>query len=290
MFARMTNTGSDIKIQEGPGKGQIAFEAILPLLATLADDELMAPNVDMSAAAIGAIGVAERAREPTLLVRFQGLPPGEFDPAQIDLLATLGWAALHVVTRTGQARGQSRSKLPPDLVESAIVLETRMQICCEYHLADHPVAGPELTRLRPGQGYRDLAADLLGYAEIYRTFKDVLERDVKHYRDTDEADAVSTAERMYTLLGEAATAEPQLTGLEARQVWTLLVRTYDDVAATGRWLLRNEPSRADRLFPSLFRLGRPARRSRPGEPEPAAGEAPAPGSDAEPGAGSPAEA
>jgi hypothetical protein len=262
----MANNQPDIRVLEGPTRGQAAYEGIQALLTALADDELMAPNVDMSAAAIGAIGVAERAREASLLARLQSLPPGEFDAAKIDLLGILGWAALHVVTRTSQTRGQGRTKLPPSLVEPAVELETRMQTCCEYHLGDHPEAGVEVARLRSGQGYRDLAADLLGYAELYRTYRDVLSMDLKYYRDTDEPEAVRMGEQIYTLLGEAATAETPISSIEARRVWTLLVRTYEDVATTGQWLLRNEPRRAERLFPSLFRVSRTSRRRRSGEP------------------------
>jgi hypothetical protein len=271
MFSPMSKTEPDdihaLGPLDGPSRGQAAYDSIQPLLATLADGDLLTINIDLTAAAIGAIGVVERAREPELLARFLSLPASEFDPSQIELLSTLGWAVLHVATRIGEARGNGRAKLPPRLVESAITLETRMQICCEYHLGDHPEASGQLARLRPGISYRDLAADLLGYAELYRTYQDLLSGDLKHYRATDEAEAVQTAEQIYTLLGEAATAEPQISSIDARRIWTLLVPTYENVAATGRWLLRRESTRAERLFPSLFRVSRSGRRSRSGEPE-----------------------
>lgn len=276
-----TRTGDqpDIRILEGPTRGQAAFDIILPLIATLADDELQPLNVDMTAAAIGAIGVADRAREPTLLARFQGLPPGEFDAAQVDRLSELGWAALHTVTLSSQAGGRGRTKLPPALVERAVTIEARMQTCCEYHLGDHAVAGVEVERLRPGNSYRDVAADLLGYAALYRTYEDILSRDPKHYLASDPDDAVSTAEQMYTLLGASATIQAEVSVDEAQRVWTLLYRTYEDVAATGRWLLRAEPRRAERLFPSLFSLSRTGRRRRQDEPAdaPAATPEPTPG-------------
>jgi hypothetical protein len=263
----MANNQPDIRIFEGPTRGQAAFLAIQPFLATLADDELQPLNVDMTAAAIGAIGVADRAREPSLLARFQGLPPGEFDATQVDRLSELGWAALHTVTLSSQLGGRGRAKLPADLVERAITLEARMQTCCEYHLGDHPVAGVELARLRPGVGYTDVAADLLGYAGLYYTYQDILSGDTKHYLATDPDDAVSTAEQMYTLLGESATIQAEVSTVDAQRVWTLLLRTYEDVAGTGRWLLRGEARRAERLFPSLFRLSRTGRRTRPEEPD-----------------------
>jgi hypothetical protein len=262
----MSTNRPDIRIFEGPTRGQAAFQAIQPSLATLADDELQPLNVDMTAAAIGAIGVADRAREPSLLARFQGLPPGEFDATQIDRLSELGWAALHTVTLSSQVNGRGRTKLPADLVERAVTLETRMQTCCEYHLGDHPEAGAEVARLRPGNGYRDVAGDLLGYAVLYHTYQDMLSRDTKNYLATDPDDAVSTAEQMYTLLGESATIQAEVSSVDAQRVWTLLRRTYEDVAGTGRWLLRGESRRAERLFPSLFRLSRTGRRSRQDEP------------------------
>jgi hypothetical protein len=265
IFSRMdTTTDTNDEVLEGPTRGQAAFNAIQPMLATLGEKELMVINVDLSAAAIGAIGVAERAREPMLLTRLRRLPLDEFDFAQVELLVTLGWATLHLATRYNQPRGR---KLPSKLVEQGIAVKTRMQICCEYHLGDIPEARTVLDRLRPGNGYRDLAGDLLGYAELYRTYRDVLSRDLKYYQATDEADAVQTAEQIFTHLGESATAEPEVTSLDARRLWTLLVSTYEDVAATGRWLLRREPARAERLFPSLFSLSRTTRRSRSGEPE-----------------------
>lgn len=262
----MTNNQSEIHNLEESTRGQAAFQAIQSQLAKLSDDELVPVNVDMTAAAIGAIGVADRAREPALLARFQSLPPGEFEVAIIDHLAEFGWAALHAIALSSQMSGRSR-KLPGGLVERAITLETRMQTCCEYHLWDHPVASVELDRLRPGVSYSDVAGDLLGYAGLYRTYRDILSRDTKHYLATDADEAVSTAEQMYTLLGESATIQAEVSTVDVQRVWTLLLRTYEDVAATGRWLLRGEPRRAERLFPSLFRLSRTGRRTRPEEPE-----------------------
>jgi hypothetical protein len=262
----MANNQPDIRMFEGPTRGQAAFEAVRAQLATLADDELQPLNVDMTAAAIGAIGVADRAREPSLLARFQGLPPGEFDATQIDRLSELGWAALHTVTLTSQLGGRGRAKLPADLVEHAVTLEARMQTCCEYHLGDHPEAGVEVARLRPGMSYTDVAGDLLGYAALYYAYQAILSADTKHYLATDPEDAVSTAEQMYTLLGESATIQAEVSAVDAQRVWTLLLRIYEDVADTGRWLLRSEPRRAERLFPSLFRLSRTGRRTRPEAP------------------------
>ncbi|WP_437896447.1 hypothetical protein [Sorangium sp. So ce124] len=68
-------------------------------------------------------------------------------------------------------------------------IEGRMQALFEYHLSDDPVIKPELDRLRPGTGHRDLANDLLGYARIYELRADVVKDDRKLYRAGDAARA-----------------------------------------------------------------------------------------------------
>lgn len=64
------------------------------------------------------------------------------------------------------------------------------------------------------------------------------------------------------------------------RAWTLLLRCYDEVAATGRWLLRHEP-KVDAYFPSLHAAGRPGigRNKSSKTPAPAPTEEPGPFSD-----------
>jgi hypothetical protein len=40
------------------------------------------------------------------------------------------------------------------------------------------------------------------------------------------------------------------------RAWTLLLRVYNEVAETGRWLLRRDPNGKDE-FPSLYSVARP---------------------------------
>lgn len=241
-------------------RSQAAFGRIQARIDALSDEELAAGNTNMAEGAVAAVGVAARISEPDILGRYQSLPATEFDLTHVNDLADLAWGTLHAARMADQARhGLSRARLPPDLVATATATRARMQACCEYHLDEHPVAGSELARLRAGQGHRDLADDLLGYAALYQEHRALLERDTRHYRAEDADEAVRLGETIYALLGDAITAESRSAVNQLVRAWTLLVRSYAEVSETGRWLFRHDAATAERLFPSLFTIGRSTR-------------------------------
>jgi hypothetical protein len=244
-----------------PIKGKAAFESLLPRYKAMAPESLATLNADAARAAIAALGVAARANDPELLTRFKRLPAKEFDIGNVEDLPTIAWACWYAATEDQKSRAtQTDAKLPAELVQKVVVMEARMQACCEYHLNDHPEVGPHLAALRSGTGHHDLAADLLGYAGIYREHWDVLSADKKHFQATDADDAVKLAEEMIASLGARLSPEARLAADHLLRAWTLLLDTYEEVASTGRWLLRHDP-RATQAFPSLFSLVR-TRRSR----------------------------
>lgn len=135
---------------------------------------------------------------------------------------------------------------------------------------DHPEVGPQLATLRSGIGHQDLAADLLGYAAIYREHWDILSLDKKHFRSSDAEDAVKIAEEMITHLGARLSPEARQAADLLSRAWTLLWDTYEEVVQAGRWLLRHEPRGAD-TFPSLIALSRPRRSRNKSKAEPSQG-------------------
>jgi len=209
--------------------------------------------------------VGQRILEPPWYPRFLRLPREEFDIARVDELEEVAWAAWYAAQQANNVRTlMSNAKLPALLVERATEIEGRMQRLCEYHLGDHAELGRVLTRLRAGHGYRDLAGDLLGYADIYRTQHDLLSRDAKYYRATDLHDATHIAEEMLMALGAAAGSEGRKVTEDLARAWTLLVMVYEDVSRTGLWLMRHEPEAGQRsMFPSLFVAGRSGLGRRP---------------------------
>ncbi|HEU4410782.1 MAG TPA: hypothetical protein VFS43_36355 [Polyangiaceae bacterium] len=235
--------------------GEQALLLLMPRLNTLSADRLERPRVDLENAAVGAIELARLVREPTLRARFRALPPSEFDPEWLDLLEPLAWALWHVHRADRAANAAVASAVVPvDLSEAAVELERRMQTCVEYHLSDHPDAGPKVAFLRVGTGYRDLAGDLMGYAELYRDYRDELCHDRKNYREGDADEAVLLATRLFEALALGQGGDQHRLALRDR-TWTLLARCYEEIAATGRWLLRHDPN-VSSFFPPLHALGR----------------------------------
>jgi hypothetical protein len=179
--------------------------------------------------------------------------------AQVDDLVDLAWGTLYAAIQADKLRYVlTRSRLPAALLEQATEVEQRMQACCEYHLADHPVAGPEVERLRAGHGHRDLAADLHGYAMLYKEHEPLLASDLKHYRASDVEDAIRLSEEIYAVIGGSLTEKAQSATAQMHRAWTLLKQCYDEVSAAGRFLFRHDATTAGLMFPSLIAVGRSA--------------------------------
>jgi hypothetical protein len=234
--------------------GELALLQLIPRLNTLSADRLERPHVDLEPVAIGAIELARLVHEPMLRARFRALPPSEFDPEWLELLEPLGWALWHIHRANLAASSALSAVVPVELSEAAVELERKMQTCVEYHLSDHPDAGPKVAFLRVGTGYRDLAGDLMGYAELYRDYRDELCHDRKNYREGDADEAVKLATRLFEALALGQGGDQHRLMLRDR-TWTLLARCYDEIAATGRWLLRHDPN-VSSFFPALRALGR----------------------------------
>lgn len=241
-----------------------AYDRIQPRLQAVADSELAAPKTNIAEAALVATAVARRVVEPDLYARFQAqAAAGELDMAHVDDLGDLAWGTLYAAMKADRLRYvQTRARLPEDLLSRASEVEQRMQACCEYHLADHPTAGLEVERLRAGKGHRDLAGDLYGYATLYRQHEALLANDSKHYRASDAGEAFHLSREIYALLGDALVDKQRLASEELVRAWTLLLASYNEVGAVGRYLLRRDPDTATLLFPSLVTAGRAPRRRR----------------------------
>lgn len=262
-----------------PASGEKALAQVGPSLMALEPHEIESPRVDLELAALSALKVARLVREPSLLEGFRSMPAAHFDRESIDQLEPLAWAAWHA-HRAHQVAALSTSAavVPVALAEAANELERRMQRCVEYHLADHAAAAPKVAFLRAGQGYRDLAGDLMGYAELYRDYVDELCHDRKQYREGDADEAVRLATQLFETLALAQGGAGKAASLRDR-AWTLLSRCYEEVTDAGRWLLRHEPA-VDSLFPLLHVAGRSRpSRNKPQGPEPTPTEEPGPATD-----------
>lgn len=240
-----------------PDQGKAALAVLAPTLDAIPEATFVTLRVDVEAATYAALGVAAFVAAPDVHARFASLPEAEFDVADVDGLEAACFATLYAL---GEARAagalETEAKLPPKLAEEAAALEGRMQALCEYHFPEDPEVRPELDRLRPGTGHRDVANDLLGYARIYELRPEVVKTDTKHYRPGDLSRAREVAGAIIQALSLAMTPKARDAFDRYVRAWTHLVKRYGEVRFAGLWLYRRDAKKEQR-FPSLFTAGRP---------------------------------
>lgn len=238
--------------------GKAALEALAPRRDALPRDRVRTPDTDVEACAIFVIGVAAKVQEPALYARFASLPKEEFDLGHVRDLGLLAQAAWYATTQLAIASATStEAKLPAKLVQRSAERKARMLKVVTYLFDDHPRIGREISDIILGTGYRDLASDLIRLAKIYVSERSTVEKDPKHYRADDEAEALKDADEIIACLGAArSSAERTWADVVARS-WTLLCQSYGEVMAAGSWLLRNEGA-AEIFLPLVVagRLGR----------------------------------
>ncbi|HNZ25557.1 MAG TPA: hypothetical protein PKL24_25655 [Polyangiaceae bacterium] len=212
-----------------------SFDTLKPRLLDIPEADLINPTVRIRESSHLVLGIAEVANGPTWRPRFEKLAQsGEWNITYLDDLAPAARTLWYIRHRLDQiAATASSAKLPPDLVQSATAMRTRMRKVCEFHFSDDPSLEPKLAYLRQGFGYDDLADDLFGYAAIYQEHGSVVETTPKFYLASDKTDAIQLAERMLSTLGYRGTKETaEWVSLQSRG-FTFLKRAYDEVRAAG---------------------------------------------------------
>jgi hypothetical protein len=152
------------------------------------------------------------------------------------------------------------ARLPEALLTEATAVKARMLKVLDYQLGDDEPVARELAAIRPGVGYLDLAQDLAQLAKLYQTGRAQLQNDRHLYQATDETLAATLSQRIFS---ELRRDEPTAQRERLSQATSLLVYLYEEVAATARWLLRQQPDAAERRFPSLIAATRRPRKKAP---------------------------
>ncbi|WP_437714609.1 hypothetical protein WMF45_50360 [Sorangium sp. So ce448] len=231
---------------------EAAFQRLQSDLDAIPLAGLEVPRLDLQAAAVQAIGVAEALAAPKLRQRIAAIAAtGALDATLIDRLEGVAWATwfarykflLTSATHSGAA-------LPATLVERAYETRARMLKTLEYHLDGDAEAVAQLAHLRAGSGHLDLANDLSGAAEMYRKHREAIQDDKRNFRDEDEQDAATLAAQILRLLGATTTPEQTLwKGYQARAA-KLLFRHYDEAVRVGRFLFYYDDPEG--RFPNLY--------------------------------------
>jgi hypothetical protein len=250
-----------------------AFEELLPLLDAQTEDR-NAINTSIAKAIICAASVGRMVKQPEVRALFASLPATHFDMLHVDRLESAAMATWYaeLCLRTASTMVSS-AKLPEAVVAEATALKQRMFRVAEYNLDHIQEVVNELRSIRPGTGHIDLANDLMRLAVIFLAHADRLSLDTQRYQAGDTESARRHAHSIYQVLGDGRESNARYWGDYLSRAWTLLVTTYDEVSAAGRWLYRHDNGEA--RFPSLYAIGRQRRSKQPGDGEGGEDEEPA---------------
>jgi hypothetical protein len=243
-----------------PSKARLAFEEISPLLST--QTELRRANTDVDKAVVVAASVGRMVKQPEMLTEFAALPGHRFDVVHALRLESAALATWHAVLQARNAAAvTSGVKIPDDVMAAAAALKLTMLKVLDYYFGHLPDMFKVLGSIREGTGYVDLASDLGRLSDLYQAHATTLVVDTVRYKATDREAAGRLAQAIHQVLGDGRHSDARYWSDTVGQAWSLLVSTYDEVSATGRWLFRHEDGEA--RFPSLYAVGRQRRSRRP---------------------------
>lgn len=245
---------------------------LLPRLMAYPQEKVVIPRLDVKAAALAALGVHALATQAEgLPERFQNLESaGEFKIATLDLLRDGAFVLLYTYAQAESAGAfESSVQVPATIYADALEREGRMQALCEYKFGSDPQIKPLLDLLRPGHGYRDLAGDLIGYADIYDLRASEVASDTTNFDPTDASEARRLGGEIYAYLTKGMSPKAQEAYGLLLRAWTFVAEVYAEVQAAGLFLLRRDPDRNQR-FPALYAVARaPRSRAKKDAPAPA---------------------
>lgn len=242
-----------------PDGARLAFEAVRPLLD--AQTQTRRSNTSLDKAILHAASIGRMVKQPGVRARFAGMPAGDFDQQHVERLETVALAAWHAAVSLESASVQtSGARISEADVAEGTKLKKRMIKVLEYHLGHLDEVAKELAAIRTGSGYLDLADDLVRLAALYLHHAADLGADTRHYRAADRDRAGRLAHAIHQVLGDGRDTDANYWSDTLARAWALLVATYSEVSAAGRWLYRHE--QGEQRFPSIYTVGR-RRRARP---------------------------
>src|SRR5262249_30859724 len=139
--------------------------------------------------------------------RFEKLASiGEFDLGDLELLSLAALAAQEARQSSDRAFAKGANpKVALSVIKDAARIEQRMQSACEHTLQGIESARAELARLSPGTSYRDLAGDLVGYADLYDAHPAEVAKDGVNFDAGDPKLARGLARKIFDAIGDDLT-------------------------------------------------------------------------------------
>jgi hypothetical protein len=245
-----------------PDSAAQAFQNLLPLLD--AQTEVKRSNTSMEKVIVHVASVGRMVMQPEVRGRFATLPVSEFDQQHVERLQPTALAAWHtLVSRDSASVQSSGAKIAEIDFEQGKEYRSRMSKVIGYHVGHLDEVAAELEDILGGTGYLDMAKDLTRLYTMYQVYEPELRGDTRHYRPEDAENAGRLAQAILQVLGDGRDTDARYWSDYTTRAWSLMVVTYGEVSAAGRWLFRRENGEA--RFPSLYTIGRQRRSRRPGE-------------------------
>lgn len=243
-------------------QGDAALKEVRAALAALKPAAVQPPRFNVRLGATVAFGMAQYVAMAGLRPRFERLAKdGEFELARLERLPRLAQATWYIRHLLDRELGSTRSAaLPEALATSAQAMRKRMlkvlEFCCEGDVE----VERRLAFIRQGTGYQDLADDLANLSALYEEQARRLTSMPEPYRAQDAKAAQKLGAEVLSALGlqpAAKSAGQNYGDLQARAA-LLLVEDYEEVAAVGRFLTRQDPV-AQAHFAPFFTVARAPR-------------------------------
>jgi hypothetical protein len=245
-----------------PDAAARAFEAMQPQLD--AQTEIKRSNTSIDKAIIHAASVGRMVKQPEMRARFGTLPAGEFDQQHVERLETVSLATWHTLVSHESASTQtSGAKIAEFAIDDGKDYRYRMAKVLDYHVGHKEEVAAELAAIRDSTGYLAMAKGLIRLCRLFEIHDAEIRDDRRHFRATDREEAGKLAHAILQVLGDGRDTDARYWSGYLTRSWSLLVVTYGEVSAAGRWLFRHENGEA--RFPSLYTIGRQRRSRRPGE-------------------------
>ena len=210
------------------------------------------PTVDPGTALAAAKTVGDSLAEKKTRSRFDALPEEEINRGLVDAHASLreaANAAAAAYQSTDNAEGDAL--VPASSVEVLADIRTRAYNLIDYHLGENPEVARELTVIRAGSGYKDLANDVVALLGLTAKHLSVVKHDKKNSRAEDAVNGPVHVE----IVREARLKGQRPATKKAARAWALafhaLRESHDEVTTVGRFIDRRR-SDVDERWPSLF--------------------------------------
>jgi hypothetical protein len=210
------------------------------------------PTVDPGTALAAAKTVGDSLAEKKTRARFDALPEEEINRGLVDAHASLREAASAAAAAYQSAdNAEGDALVPAASVQVLTDIRTRTYSLIDYHLGEDPEVARELTVIRAGSGYKDLANDVVALLGLTAKHLSVVKHDKKNYRAEDAVNGPVHVE----IVREARLKGQRPATKKAARAWALafhaLRQAHDEVTTVGRFIDRRRSDVGER-WPSLF--------------------------------------